>query len=217
MAKLRKFTAYRRRESRPYTRKSKYREKSFIRASPTCKVIRFDMGNVRGTFSYAVHLSVSSELQIRHNALESARLTSNRTLEKALGKTGFHLKLRTYPHHFLRENPLASGAGADRMSTGMKCAFGKIVGLAAQFDAGQRIFTAYVNANGLSVAKTAMKKASKKLPCTCKVIVEELSTSEKPVVVEEAVEDLVEDSSDVKADEKIVEDEVVEDETEIVA
>ena len=42
MAKLRKFSAYRRIE-RPYTRKSKYRKKSFIRATPTNKIIRFDI------------------------------------------------------------------------------------------------------------------------------------------------------------------------------
>ena len=189
MAKLRKFTAYRRRESRPFTRKSKYREKSFIRASPTCKIIRFDMGNLKSDFDYAIHLSVSSELQIRHNALESARLTANRTLEKGLGKSGFHLKLRTYPHHFLRENPLASGAGADRMSTGMKCAFGKIIGLAAQFKEGQKLFTVRVNSNGLKLAKLAMQKASKKLPCKCKVSIESLKESVKPEVVEEVVVD----------------------------
>ncbi len=205
MAKLRKFSAYRRRESRPYTRKSKYREKSFIRASPTCKVIRFDMGNLRDSFEYAVHLSVNSSLQIRHNALESARLTSNRTLEKSLGKSGFYLKLRKYPHHFLRENPLASGAGADRMSTGMKCAFGKIVGMAAQFKPGDRIFSAYVNSSALSVAKSAMNKASKKLPCSCKIVVEKIVTSEKPTVVEEVVDDVKESVEDKSAEETPIE------------
>ena len=210
MAKLRKFSAYRRRESRPYTRKSKYREKSFIRASPTCKVIRFDMGNLTSKFEYAVHLSVNSSLQIRHNALESARLTSNRTLEKSLGKSGFYLKLRKYPHHFLRENPLASGAGADRMSTGMKCAFGKIVGMAAQFRPGDRIFSAYVNSSALNVAKSAMNKASKKLPCSCKIVVEKIVTSEKPAVLEEVVDDVKESVEDKPLEDKPLEDKPLE-------
>ncbi|MFW5852938.1 MAG: 50S ribosomal protein L16 [Nanoarchaeota archaeon] len=194
MAKLRKFAAYRRRESRPYTRKSKYREKSYIRASPTCKVIRFDMGNLRADFPYTLHLSVNSELQIRHNSLEAARLTANRHLEKNLGKQGFYLKLRTYPHHFLRENPLASGAGADRMSTGMKCAFGKIVGLAAQLDKGQRIFSVSVNKAGIPAAKMALAKSAKKLPCGCTVVFEEnKGVKEVPQIVEETVEDVEEE------------------------
>lgn len=193
MAKLRKFTAYRRRENRPYTRKSKYREHSYIRASPACKVIRFDMGNLTADFPVSVHLSVNDELQIRHNALEAARLTANRHLEKNLGKQGYHLKVRTYPHHFLRENPLASGAGADRMSTGMKCAFGKIIGLAAQFRAGQKVYTASVNTQNLELAKAALMKSAKKLPCSCTLSIERKDV--KPVVIEEdvAVPDFIED------------------------
>ena len=191
MAKLRKFCAYRKRENRPYTRKSKYRELSYIRASPACKVIRFEMGNLTAEYPYAVHLFVKSELQIRHNALESARLTANRFLEKTLGKESFHLKVRVYPHHFLRENPLASGAGADRMSTGMKCAFGKIIGLAAQLREGQQVYTCYVNEKNIAAAKTALTKASKKLPCSCGLLVEDMrkpATNEAVKIVEEAVE-----------------------------
>ena len=45
---------------------------------------------------------------------------------------GYFFQLRIYPHHILRENPLAAGAGADRMSTGMKCAFGKPISVAAR-------------------------------------------------------------------------------------
>ena len=43
MAKLRKGVSYRHFE-RPYTRKSKFRNKSFIKSVPVCKVVRFDMG-----------------------------------------------------------------------------------------------------------------------------------------------------------------------------
>lgn len=167
MAKLRKFTAYRRLE-RPYTRKSKYTEKSFIRATPTCKVIRFVMGNKASEYESKIDLLVSNELQIRHNALEASRLAANRYLEKTLGRMGFKLVMRVYPHHYLRENPLASGAGADRMSTGMKCSFGKVIGMAAQLKKGQVIYSCYVPKEHIDAAKVALVKASKKLPCPCK-------------------------------------------------
>ncbi|MFW6231006.1 MAG: 50S ribosomal protein L16, partial [Nanoarchaeota archaeon] len=114
---------------------------------------------------------------------------------------GFHLKVRAYPHHFLRENPLASGAGADRMSTGMKKAFGKIVGMAAQLDKGQIIFTAYVNEPQLKRAKEALLKAAKKLPCSCGLKVEQ-KLEKSPVVSEETVEDAPEESPAAEAAEE---------------
>ena len=170
MAKVRKFVAYRRLE-RPYTRRSKYAERSFIRANPHIKIVKFDMGNTTKDFPAKVYLVAKSDLQIRHNALESARLASNRYLEKKLGKMGFHLKLNVYPHHILRENPLASGAGADRLSTGMKMSFGKPIGAAAQIRKNQRIFSVGVEKEHLEVAKEALRKASTKLPWGYKVVV----------------------------------------------
>ena len=53
MAKLRKFVAYRRLE-RPYTRVSKYRKKSYVRANPNVIVVKFDMGNAAATYDYRV-------------------------------------------------------------------------------------------------------------------------------------------------------------------
>ena len=175
MAKLRKFSAYRRLE-RPYTRKSKYRQKSFVRATPTNKVIRFDMGDFKKDYDKEVILKVAQPIQIRHNALESARQTANRCLEGRAGKNNYWLKLRVYPHHVLRENPLASGAGADRMSTGMKKSFGKPIGSAAQIRKGQAIFTAHVDKSNTSLASRALKRASYKMPCSGTVIAREHGT-----------------------------------------
>jgi large subunit ribosomal protein L10e len=170
MARLRKACAYRRLE-RPYTRRSKYKALSFVRATPASKVVRYDAGNLSKDFDTHVDLCANDSIQIRHNSIESARLSANRHLEKALGKLGFHLKIRIYPHHILRENPLASGAGADRMSTGMQKSFGKPIGSAARVRAGQTVFTAGVDKAQVEVAKNALKRASHKLPCSCTVVV----------------------------------------------
>jgi len=171
MARLRKFCAYRRLE-RPYTRISKFRKKSFIRARPHSKIVRFDMGNLKQKFSWAIKLKARSEHQIRHNAIESARLASNRILERQLGKAEFHFKLNIYPHHILRENPLASGAGADRMSTGMKKSFGKAIGSAARIRTDQVLMTVNVEKKDINLAKLAVKRASHKLPCSYKIVVD---------------------------------------------
>jgi len=170
MAKLRRAVAYRRLE-RPYTRKSKYRDKTFIRAVPANRVVMFDMGNPKKKYEYTLKLISKNSLQIRDNALEAARMTSNRTLEKELGKTGYHLKIRVFPHHVLRENPIAAGAGADRFSTGMQKSFGKPIGLAAQIKEGQTIFSVSVNKNALETAKNALRKAKNKFPCGCTIVV----------------------------------------------
>lgn len=178
MARIRKGVSYRRLE-RPYTRISKFREKSFIKASPHIAIAKFDVGGKESKFSHRVDLVLKADLQLRHNALESARQTTNRWLEKNLGKEGYHLKLRVFPHHILRENPLASGAGADRMSTGMSRSFGKVIGKAARCFTGQPVMSAYVDENALEVARKALKRAQYKIPCACSIVVDKNSIHKK--------------------------------------
>jgi len=172
MAKLRKGCAYRRIE-RPYTRISKFKDKSFIRANPNVLIVRFEMGDKKKRFSHAIELKSKEAIQIRHNSLESARQSSNRMFEKKIGKENYFMKIMVYPHHILRENPLAAGAGADRMSTGMKMSFGKAIGVSAQVRKGQKIMVARVNKDNLETAKRALKSASYKLPCSCSIVVAE--------------------------------------------
>ena len=192
MARLRKFAAYRRLE-RPYTRISKFREKSFIRATPHLVLNKFTMGDSSKEFPYKLDLVSKNPVQIRHNALESARMAVNRHLESVLGKKTFLFRVVIYPHHILRENPLASGAGADRMSTGMKRSFGKAIGRAAQIDSGQTIFSVWVPKSGVPVAKKALEKAKYKIPCSCSVIihdpVKKSVVSKKSLVPEKPVLD----------------------------
>ena len=172
MAKLRTFTSYRN-IKRPYTRTSKYKAKSYIRMTPNVKVVRFDTGSPNKEFTHTLMLAAKAELNIRDNALESARQTSNRLLEGFAGVGNFHLKVKVYPYHVLREHALAAGAGADRFSSGMAHSFGKPAGLAARIRKGQTIFQVRVNKAHLALAKQALERASKKLPCGCSIQVTE--------------------------------------------
>lgn len=172
MARLRKFVAYRRLE-RPYTRTSKFKAQAYIRMTPNIKVVRFDNGNPNREFQYTLSLLSKSDLQIRDNALESARQTSTKLLETSLGLTNFHMKIKTYPYHVLREHALAAGAGADRFSSGMAHSFGKPIGVAARVKKGQTIFQIKVDKPNLGVARQALERASKKLPCSCLIEVTE--------------------------------------------
>ncbi len=166
MAKLRKACCYRK-PKRAYTRVSKYREKSYVKGVPGIKVVKFETGKKNGDFTHIVELKSKNHIQIRHNALESARLAANRYLEKNLGKTNYHFKIKVYPHQVMRHNPKANFAGADRFQDGMKHAFGKALGRAAIVKDGQTILYARVNEDGINVAKTALKRAGDKLPCKC--------------------------------------------------
>ena len=156
---------YRRRE-RPYTRRR------YMGGVPGSKVVHYDMGNLTEDFPIKLTLVVKEPCQIRHTALEAGRVAANRYLMKVVGRTNFYLKLRTYPHHVIRENKQATGAGADRVSSGMRMAFGKAVGTAARVEAGQKLFTLGVPLAYLNDAKIALTRAGHKLPTPIQIVVE---------------------------------------------
>ncbi len=162
MAGLRKGVSYRRLE-RPYTRKSKFKHKSYVKAVPNSKVVRFDMGDIKKQYAVRVDLIAKDALQIRHNAIESARQIINRHLNLKLGNN-YYFKVRMYPHHVLRENKMLTGAGADRMQTGMQLAFGRPVGIAAQIKRGKAIFSVKVDKQDIDSAKFSLRKARSRLP-----------------------------------------------------
>jgi len=170
MAKLRKGVAYRKLE-RPYTRRSKFKGKAFVRANPNISVVRFNMGDPNKKFSHILQIISSADVQVRHNSIESARQSCNRNLEGKLGKSDYYFTVRIYPHHILRENPLAAGAGADRMSTGMAHSFGKPIGAAAQVRKGQVLFQVDVDEKNVLVAKDALSRCSKKFSCAPRILI----------------------------------------------
>lgn len=146
-----------------------------MRSVPMCKVVHFDMGLKSKEYPYAVHLIVDEDVQLRHNCLEAARITSNRHLEKKLGRNTFRLKLRTYPHQILRMNAMATGNKADRYGNGMRLSFGKTMGLAARCKRDQKVMTAYVNKNQVQRAKEGLIKAGYKLPAKIRIEIEQLA------------------------------------------
>lgn len=70
-------------------------------------------------------------------ALEAARIAGNKYMTKYAGKEAFHLRVRVHPFHVLRINKMLSCAGADRLQTGMRGAFGKPQGVCARVQIGQ--------------------------------------------------------------------------------
>ncbi len=153
--------------------KTAYCRRQYMGGVPGVKVVQFDMGNLTDDFPVAVHLEAIEGCQIRHTAMEAARINMNRRLMESIGKNGFHLKIRTYPHHVLREHKYATGAGADRVSEGMRLAFGKPVGTAARVTPHQKVFTIWTTRDNIEKAKDALLHAGDKLPTPVRVVVEE--------------------------------------------
>ena len=166
---LRPAKCYRKVE-RPYTRQSRSKpRKGYVKGVPEIKIHRFEMGNKTKKFPLHLHLVSGLNMQVRHNALEAARTAANKVLVKGLGEEGYFLKVRVYPFHVLRENPLATGAGADRFSSGMRQSFGKPIGMAAQVKKKQRLISVSVEKGQEAVAKRALKTASYKMPGKCRI------------------------------------------------
>ncbi len=150
-----------------------YTRKKYIRGSPSSKIVKFTMGNTAGDYEYQARLVAERSVQIRHNALEAARIATNRVLNEKLG-TSYHLKVLPFPHVILRENKMIFGAHADRLQDGMRNAFGKAIGLAARVKPNQSLIMVNINKDGLEVATQALKRGSAKLPTPCRVVIEKL-------------------------------------------
>lgn len=156
-----------------YVRGQLTTRKEYMGGIPNPRITQFVSGNKQGKFPVKVNLISIEQCQARHGALESARITSNRFIEKKIGVTNYRMQVLVYPHVVLRENKQATGAGADRVSQGMRSSFGKIVSTAAHIKPNQKVITIETNPQHVQAAKTALRKAGMKLPSPCKVVVEE--------------------------------------------
>jgi len=128
------------------------------------------MGDTKATFDYEVQLLSTKRVQVRHSALEAARVATNRVLMEKL-VNDYLMVVHPYPHIILRENKMIFGAHADRLQQGMRRSFGTAVGTAAKVEVDQPIITVRVKAAAAETAKLSLKRGSAKLPIHCKIVV----------------------------------------------
>ncbi|MEN7982064.1 MAG: 50S ribosomal protein L16 [Nanoarchaeota archaeon] len=182
MATLRKANAYSKKNVTPYTRTSKRRQKSFIKTVPAQKIVKFSMGKVslanQGKLPHKLVVLCTEKVQIRHNALEACRQYINKQVDKELAGQ-YSFQIIPFPHHIQRENKMLTGAGADRMQTGMQLSFGKCVGKSAIMKKDSKLFVINVaNPKAVSFVRKVLKQVKPKLPCKTKVLYEDLSKKE---------------------------------------
>ena len=157
-----------------------YTSKKFAPGAPNPKVARFTTGKSRNDYDYKFKVISDGRVQIRHNALEAARVAASKKVA-LLGEENFLLRVVTYPHVILRENKMIATAGADRLQEGMRKAFGKPIGLAARVGIGSVVLELSVKAENFEKGKEAMWAAGTKLPMKTHVEIVQLS---KPVTAE---------------------------------
>lgn len=147
-------------------------------------------------FPLCIHMVSNEYEQLSSEALEAARICANkyvtipsqakprkildlvwltvslsRYLVKVTGKEGFHLRVRAHPYHVVRINKMLSCAGADRLQTGMRGAFGKPYALVARVNIGQILLSIRTRDSNGAAAIEAMRRSTYKFPGRQKIIV----------------------------------------------
>ena len=175
---LRKASSYSRKKVRPFTRRSRSKQKAYIKTVPPIKIAKFSMGNLKayqeGKHAFGVRLIADEKVQIRDNSLEACRMFVSKVLDRdALGQ--YYFAVKVYPHHILRENKTAAGAGADRLSSGMKHSYGISIGRAAIVNAGKEVFfVSCENEKTARIARDALQEIKAKLPCRSRILFEKV-------------------------------------------
>ena len=152
-----------------------YTRKKYARGFPPPKIVKFTMGDTKATFDWEATLVALKRAQIRHTALEAARVATNRILIDKL-VNDYLMVVLPYPHMILRENKMIFGAHADRLQQGMRRSFGKAIGTAARIEPDQPLIIVRVRASALETAKESLKRGSAKLPIPCRIIVKKIQS-----------------------------------------
>ena len=136
--------------------------KSFIKSMPHADLHQFRMGAMKDDFDMVMSLVSNEAVILRDNAIESARQSSNKHLEKTM-PGNYYFTVNVYPHHIIRENKMIAGAGADRLQKGMRQAFGRPTDRAARLRRGSKLFTIYSYKANEAHIKKALTKARLKV------------------------------------------------------
>jgi len=115
-------------------------------------------------FPQCVHLVSKEKEQITSEGLEAARIAANKYMITKAGREGFHIRIRVHPWHVVRINKMLSCAGADRLQTGMRHAYGKALCKAARVNIGTILISIRTKPEHVATAQEALRRAKFKFP-----------------------------------------------------
>ncbi|KXJ26551.1 60S ribosomal protein L10 [Exaiptasia diaphana] len=150
-----------------YCKNKPYPKSRFCRGVPDSKIRIYDLGRKKAMvddFPLCVHMVSDEYEQLSSEALEAARICCNKYMVKSCGKDAFHIRVRLHPFHIVRINKMLSCAGADRLQTGMRGAFGKPQGTVARVRIGQAIMSVRTKDSNKAHAIEALRRAKFKFP-----------------------------------------------------
>jgi large subunit ribosomal protein L10e len=84
------------------------------------------------------------------------------------------MRVRAHPFHCLRINKMLSCAGADRLQTGMRHAFGKVIGVCARVRIGQILMSLRCKKQYEAQAVEAYRRSMFKFPGRQHIVVSKL-------------------------------------------
>jgi len=141
---------------------------------PDPKLRIYDLGRKKAhvdDFPLCIHM-ISLELeQLSSESLEAARVCANKYVTKLAGKDSFHMRMRVHPYHVIRINKMLSCAGADRLQTGMRGAFGKPCGVVARVGIGQILMSVRTKDANQAHVIEGLRRASYKYPGRQKIVI----------------------------------------------
>ena len=155
-----------------YAKGKAWPKSRFVRGVPDPKIRIYDTGKKRipcDEFPACAVMVCDENQQISSEALEAARIAVNKTMINEAGRDFYHIRVRPHPFQVLRINKTLSCAGADRLSTGMRGAFGKSYGTAARVHIGQVLISLRTKEEKISIAAEALRRAKFKFPGRQKV------------------------------------------------
>nr|XP_035141051.1 60S ribosomal protein L10-like [Callithrix jacchus] len=150
-----------------YCKNKPYPKSHFCRGVPDAKIPIFDLGWKKAKvdeFPLCGHMVSDEYEQLSSEALEATQICPNKYTVKSCGKDGFHIRVRLHPFHVICINKMLSCAGADRLQTGMRGAFGKPQGTVARVHIGQVIVSIRTKLQNKEHVTEALHRAKFKFP-----------------------------------------------------
>jgi len=123
------------------------------------------------TSQYILLAALKYLLNGQYKVRAIANISLIRYLVKTAGKESFHLRVRAHPFHVVRINKMLTVAGADRLQTGMRGAWGKPAGIVARVRIGQILISVRTLDRHQANAIEALRRAQYKFPGRQKIIV----------------------------------------------
>lgn len=150
-----------------YCKDKPYIKSRFCRGVPDPKIQIYDLGNKKAPvdeYPLCVHLVSGEYEQVSSEALEAGRIVVNKYMSKYVGNKSFHMRVRVHPYHVLRINKMLTCAGADRLQTGMRHAFGKPCGTVARVRIGQILYSVRAPHSSKAHVLESLRRAKYKFP-----------------------------------------------------